>query len=405
MKIALPELNKEKIKLLFKKEGLPIYKLAKKIGLSQQSLERMIQDGGKVGPRILSKVAKYFGLNSSDLVIKGQKHPNFYNSFEEKETVYLEKINSFLDLTSNTEYNLSRKFANSRNQLSHKIYNCGFQNEQQLIWVKGFLKAFNETELNLGTSKTRDSDDIEDEYNFLKKQLYVNEPIKRLEDIGIGVYYGHYIYRAMEELYYREPERVNSEEERLVYHYCRPTGKRTEILYFYQKEDFKKLPSTIKIFPEVGYTDEELIAVHKKAMQNVFINIHEHKFFEKVNDYIAFHSSYSWLTVPDGPNQEMVLNDFRDFLHPEYFIHEIENLIWSRNEFKSDKSFDEYTNKIRLRNKTFRDEINNFKFICNDDPNSVPKYDGVVEEEPILSLKTFKKFLDEVEQDKEEGTN
>ena len=142
------------------------------------------------------------------MILKDTKHPNFYNHFEEKETVYLDKIKSFSNLKNNEDYIISRKFAHSRNQISHKIYDCEFVSEIDLIYLRNFLKTFSEIGEMTGTSKTRNTDDIEKELEFVKKKLYLDDPIKKLEASGIAVYYGHYYFRAFEELSYYDRENL-----------------------------------------------------------------------------------------------------------------------------------------------------------------------------------------------------
>lgn len=378
MKTAIPEINTDKLGKLIENDGAKLYKIAEKMNLSPQTLNRMLA-GEKIGPRIIARVAKYFGLNMSDLLIRDNKHPNFYNHFQEKEIVYLERIKSFTGLNNDIEYKLSRKFSKSINQISHKIYNCDFKNEEQLTYVKMFLETFNNLDANIGTSKTRHMEDIDNEIKFLKTQLNINEPIQFLEENDIGVYYGHYVYRAMEELVYKDEENVNIQDEPLEYYYCRPTGKRIEVLYFYKERKDIFLPDQIKIFPDTGYTEDELLQNYENSFKKVFLNISSHNYFNIVKQYINYHASNQWLTVPESMSNPEILDDTTDFLHPRFFIHEITNSIWSEKDFQSRDDFNNYVEKKRLMNMAFRNELKSYEHKCNEDPNSVPKYEGPVE--------------------------
>ena len=49
-----PDINVPKLKKLFKSTGLPLYKLAKGISISQQTLERLLR-----GDRVIESINRY----------------------------------------------------------------------------------------------------------------------------------------------------------------------------------------------------------------------------------------------------------------------------------------------------------------------------------------------------------
>ena len=231
-----------------------------------------------------------------------------------------------------------------------------------------------------GTSKTRNTDDIEKELEFVKKKLYLDDPIKKLEASGIAVYYGHYYFRAFEELSYYDRENFDDDGNSIGYHYFKPNVKRIEILYFYQFEEF--IPSDkAKIFPVTGYTEDELIEKYFNAYKEIY-KVDENEATEKVNHYINFNSRYTWLTEPSAPELDEVQDSPLDFLHPRYFIYRKPDWVISSDAplFKGDmKLYHQHVKEERELEKRFKDITSSFEFKITNDPNSVPKYEGNLE--------------------------
>ena len=383
------KLNTPKLKGLIQAENAPIYKLAKNMGISQHTLERMVKGRTNVGPKVLSKVAKYFMLNISDLVIaekSSDRNPAF-TRHDPINYVYLDRIKSFSDLYKNLDYNDSRTFSDSINLLSHKIYNCVLNNDEEINRVKKFLLSFTDTAaVTLGTSKTNNSDDVFKEVAYLRKQLLLDEPIKKLEDINIGVYYGHYFYRAMNISSWLDADDIEDSvtNEAAHYRYIRPTGKRIEVLYFYQKKEYPGLPERIKISPEKGYTEEELIEEYFASLDYVHGKI-SGVMKENLEKYINFHKKRQWLLVRDTPEQsEYVNNPEYGFLHPNYFIHTQTNRLSHRvgllGDTKKQERIDAY---VTQKEKRFKEVCEKFRFKCSSN-QSIPRYEGPVEEESII---------------------
>ena len=136
-----PDINVPKLKKLFNSSGLPLYKLAKSIGLSQQTLERLLR-GERVGLRVLADIAYYFQLNISDLTTKNSENKKFISKLEDRDVVFLNRINSFSKLYKNADYMDSRLFSNHQNVLSHKLYYCNLKEDSQLDCIKKFSICF-----------------------------------------------------------------------------------------------------------------------------------------------------------------------------------------------------------------------------------------------------------------------
>ena len=385
---ALPRLDVEKIKILFDRAGIPIYRLAKEMGLSQQTLERMLE-GAVVGIRIIDRVARYFKLNSSDIIKRDKKHKDFYKHIDIKETVFVERIERFSDLKSNVEYITSRKNSDSWNQVSHKIYNCEFKSEGELLALEAFLKTFSEIDEMAGTNKTRGQEDISQELTFLRKQMHLDDPIRALEKFNIAVYYGTYYYRAMEELHYFDTSDCDEDGNASEYHYFRPNGKLVEVLIF-EKIDSGYFPSKGRIFPSTGYTQDELIEIYKEAYKK----IHGQEINRLVEQYIQFHSRTQWLMVKDKPLMEGIQTGPTEFLHPRYFIHRNPNWTLSSDspKFKGDiEKFNEKSRELREIDRIFAEKTLAFEFVTTRELNSVPKYDGPLQHVTLVPLSRIRK--------------
>ena len=383
VKALFPKLNVPKLKRLVDLEKTPIYKLAQNMEISQTTLERMLL-GKRVGPKLLFKVAKYFLLNISDLIIIEDKLRDKPGQ-EETDIVYLDKITSFSNLYKNPDYSDSRFFSFSKNLLSHKIYNWNIKTEDEISRIKNFLIAFTDKEaVSIGTSKTSNPRDVMDEINYLRKQNSLDEPINQLEEINIGVYYGHYFYRAMEILSYVDTNDIDSiSKEATTYKYIRPTGRRIEVIYFYKKKEYPGLPETITISPNTGYTEDELAKSYFKA----FDYVHQKTSLENNNilaDWIGYHNTRQWLYVRDVPElPEYVNNPEYGFLHPNYFIHTSNKTMpigLLSNVEKHKKDVD----NVLEEEKRFDEVVEKFRFTTSRSV-SIPKFDGTVKEENTIS--------------------
>ena len=121
---------------------------------------------------------------------------------------------------------------------------------------------------------------------------------------------------------------------------------------------------------------------------------------EKVKHYINFNSKYTWLNEPSAPELDEVQDSPFDFLHPRYFIYRKPDWVISSDAplFKGDmKLYHQHVKEERELEKRFKDITSSFEFKITNDPNSVPKYEGNLEEETILNRISFEKFLEESE--------
>ena len=387
---SYPIVNTDKIKSKIDNENMPIYRLAEKIGISEHTLDR-INKGEQVTPKIVHKLSEYFRVNFDDFIIKKEKELSSgwqsINSFLSKLTneVYLTKINSFSDLSNNPEYKISRVSANSPNQISHKIYKVDIKYDAEIDGIESFLKTFYKLDKIEGTTKTSNEKDIEEEINFLRKKISLNNPIEYLKMKNIGVYYGHYIYRAMEFLKYDDPDSLEGVGHTLnydSYSYYRPTGKRIEVLLFYPLTGLVESPDKIKIYPETGYTEDELVTEYLNAYETFYgtgRQVNKEK-LKKLKDYILYHSSNQWLTTTYQPDMPEIQDNPKEFLHPNFFINIKDKEIASDTKFKNSSDYNNYLKIFEFRNTFFSNLSTQFRFICKDN-NSIPKYDGRFEEQ------------------------
>lgn len=399
-----PDINVSKLKKLFNSTGLPLYKLAKGIAISQQTLERLLR-GERVGLRVLADIAYYFQLNISDLTIKNSEEKKFKGKFEDRDIVFLNRINSFNELYKNLDYMDSRLFSKFKNSISHKLYYCELKDDDQLARIKNFLSAFTDiSALSPGTTKTNDLDDVLQEISFLKKQININKPIEDLADKNIGVYYGHYFYRAMDVSSYKDTQNFSPDSLRepniTNYRYVRPSGKRIEVLCFFEKSEYPGLPEQVKIFPETGFTEDDLVDKYFRAFDKYFGIDPSKSSQERVllKDYINYHKKSQWLLVEDKPeNEESMTNPENGFLHPYCFIYSTPDKVVAKSDFKTEDAYENYKRKLKL----FPEIIDNFEYKFFDD--SFLKYDGPIEEVNLKSGGIASIKISKAPEQKQEG--
>lgn len=334
-----PEITK-----LILENGKPIYRIAEKLNdVSEKSIQRMAK-GEKVGEEIVDSLAKYFRVNVSEIA-------------ETENFLYLDRIQSWPELYANENYQFSRKNSNHSNHLSHKLYKVDDFSESILSDIQHFLKNLY-TNQNEESSVRGVSDEIEKEIQYLRKINTANLCFKRLIAQGIGVYYGHYNHRHIQKCKTaREPDFVGvggtKPEDYERYNYYAPNGFRVEVIYFYKTNDYKKnenftIPNKIKIFPEVGYSKNELYNFYTSDLE-------KQKNFVDIDEYIKTHENNLWLSVPDGSIEESL--DSSDLIEMGYgfnfindyncdvtgFINSVEHLI-------SDNKLDKYNGPVEESN-------------------------------------------------------
>ncbi len=344
-----PEITK-----LILENGKPIYRIAEKLkDVSEKSIQRMAK-GEKVGEEIVDSLAKYFRVNVSEIA-------------ETENFLYLDRIQSWPELYANENYQFSRKKSNHSNHLSHKLYKVDDFSESILSDIQNFLKNLY-TNQNEESSDRGVSDEIDKEIQYLRKINTANLCFKRLIAQGIGVYYGHYNHRHIQKCNtVRDPNYIGQgllkTEQYERYNYYAPNGFRVEIIYFYKTNDYKKnenftIPNKIKIFPEVGYSKNELYNFYTSEIGK--------KGFEKIDEYIKFHENDLWLSVPDGSIEGSY--EESDLIEMGYGFNFI-------NDFKNDVS----------------DFLNSVEHLILD--NKLDKYNGPVEESNDMT--PWSNFLEE----------
>ena len=258
--------------------------------------------------------------------------------------------------------------------------------------IENFLKAFTENAaFNIGTKKTNNMSDVIEEIQYLRSQMNLNKPIEDLDKMNIGIYYGHYFYRAMEISDYQDRYNydTNDEPEEQLYSYVRPSGKRIEVLLFYQKDEISLLPKQLRIYPITGYTEDDLIEKYQFAYNYVF-DSQKQKNFSLLDEYINYHMKRQWLFVKDYPEMDEIQDNPKSgFLHPNCFIYSQLNRTISQSDFKDNKLFERAIDK----RKRFKEVCENFEFKYT---LNIPKYDGIVDEVP-----NFKKFLERLDNEKQ----
>ena len=344
-----PEITK-----LILENGKPINRIAEKLkDVSEKSIQRMAK-GEKVGEEIVDSLAKYFRVNVSEIA-------------ETENFLYLDRIQSWPELYANENYQFSRKNSNHSNHLSHKLYKVDDFSESILSDIQQFLKNLY-TNQNEESSDRGISDEIEKEIQYLRKINTANLCFKRLIAQGIGVYYGHYNHRHIQKCKtVREPDFISngllSTEQYERYNYYPPNGFRVEVIYFYKTNDYKKnenftIPNKIKIFPEGGYSKNELHSFYTSKLGK--------KGFEEIDDYIKTHENNLWLSVPDGSIEGSL--DESDLIEMGYGFNFVNN-------FKNDVS----------------DFLNSVEHLVLD--NKLDKYNGPVEESNDMT--PWSNFLEE----------
>jgi hypothetical protein len=278
-----PEITK-----LILESGKPIYRIAEKIrDVSEKSIQRMAK-GEKVGEEIIDSLAKYFRVNVREIA-------------ETENFIYLDRIQSWPELYANENYQFSRKYSNHNNHLSHKLYKVDDFSEIILHDIQNFLRNLYTNQNEEGSDRGV-SDEIEKEIQYLRKINTANLCFKRLIAQGIGVYYGHYNHRHIAKWKtVKEPDSVGlgglKPEDYERYNYYTPNGFRVEVIYFYKTNDYKKnenftIPNKIKIFPEVGYSKNELYSFYTSELEKIG--------FKEIDAYIKSNENNLWLSVPDG---------------------------------------------------------------------------------------------------------
>lgn len=219
--------------------------------------------------------------------------------------------------------------------------------------------------------------------NFLKEKLNIEEPIKTLEQNNISVYYGHYTYRAMEYLTYTDPNSVfgSDKSEWDQYSYLRPVGKRIEVLVFQDNDFLTGAAPNIKIYPETGYREDELINEYLKGYREFFGDNLDKRRLKILEEYIDYHSSTQWLVTEYEPEIPEIQDNPTQFLHPLFFIHENIDAVISSDKFATMGEFKQASKEFKRTSKFFSTLTDRFKYICNMNPNSVPKYDGKIDVE------------------------
>ena len=387
---SFPETNVSKLKKLFESENTPLYKLADSIGLSLDTLTRILQ-GKKVGPKVLHLIAKHYQLNVSDLLAKGSSYKTLLSGSESKDILFLDKLSSITELYKNHDYIDSRMFSDSKNLITHKHYYCKLKNEFDLQKIEDFLKAFTENAaFNTGTTKTNKMTDVDKEMQYLRNQIHINKPIEDLNKMHIGIYYGHYFYRAMEISDYTDGHHTDPfEESENLYTYIRPSSKRIEVLIFYQNDVFMPLPEQIRIYPTTGYTEDDLINKYREAYDYVF----DYKNLDTsmLDEYIEFHKKRQWLFVKDEPDMDEVQNNpVSGFLHPKCFIYSTPHKIITQSDFESNKTYEGYLQ----RQKRFQEVRQKFEFKYS---HHIPKYEGTIDEAAVYGKKLYERLDNESE--------
>ena len=339
---------------LILENGKPINRIAEKIrDVSEKSIQRMAK-GEKVGEEIVDSLAKYFRVNVSEIA-------------ETENFLYLDRIQSWPELYANENYQFSRKNSNHSNHLSHKLYKVDDFSESILSDIQHFLKNLY-TNQNEESSDRGVSDEIEKEIQYLRKINTANLCFKRLIAQGIGVYYGHYNHRHIQKCKTaRESNFISngllSAEQYERYNYYPPNGFRVEVIYFYKTNDYKKnenftIPNKIKIFPEVGYSKNELYSFYTSELEKIG--------FKEIDDYIKTHENNLWLSVPDGSIEDSL--EESDLIEMGYGLNFV-------NDYKRDLS-------------KFLDSVQHLIL-----DNKLDKYNGPVEESNDVT--PWSNFLEE----------
>ena len=313
-----PEITK-----LIMESRKPISRIAENLNnVSEKSLQRMAK-GEKVGDEIIDSLAKYFKVNVNEIA-------------DTENYLYLDRMQSWPELYSNENYQFSRKYSDHTNHLSHKLYKIDEFSDSILDDIENFLKILY-TNQNEESSDRGTEDDVEKEIKYLRKLNNANLCFKKLIAQGIGVYYGHYNHRHIQKLNIaREPDFMPLSTQEIgdyeTFNSYIPNGFRVEVIYFYKTNDYKKnenfvIPNKIKIFPEIGYTKDELYEVYisavkerAKGMQRFKENkIPDNQKKLIAEDIIAFmdnyfnkHENNLWLSASDEPFGFKFLNDFRE---------------------------------------------------------------------------------------------
>ena len=76
------------------------------------------------------------------MTIKNSEEKKFKGKFEDRDIVFLNRIDSFNELYKNPDYMDSRMFARYKNLISHKLYYCELKDDDLLARIKNFLFAF-----------------------------------------------------------------------------------------------------------------------------------------------------------------------------------------------------------------------------------------------------------------------
>ena len=98
--------------------------------------------------------------------------------------------------------------------------------------------------------------------------------------------------------------------------------------------------------------------------------------------------------VKDKPLMEGIQTGPTEFLHPRYFIHRNPNWTLSSDspKFKGDiEKFNEKSRELREIDRIFAEKTLAFEFVTTRELNSVPKYDGPLQQITLLPLSRIRK--------------
>lgn len=354
--------NGPKIKQLFEDTGKSMITLANQWKMSDKSLQRMAR-GIPVGEHLVDQVAKKFQLNVSDLIIKDkeQVEDDFFSG------VYLGRVHSMSQIYNDNDFKLSRINGNSSCQLSHKYYHITNNEYFFIDEIKSVLGKIFEPKA-VKSSVLSSAKGLNEELDFLANMRNSRSTIENLENKRTGVYYGHYFYRGIE-------LRQDSDDLYNEFDVLYPMGKRIEVICFYEIDNKNTLPEVIKIFPDTGYSEDELKNNYIKQWKEFFKDYENENWYQShlsmVKNFIDYHSKKKWLEVPNFITQPDDGMGYEGLPSGMYFIH-------------LDKNADTKTHE------NFEIIKKSLKHVFLEGNENIPRYEDIVEE---VNMKEFEEKI------------
>lgn len=323
------KVNTQKIKDLFKNSGKSFDELSDAIGgVSSRTLRRMAEEKDvRVSKTALDNVQKYFNININEISIPDDANISTNH-------VILHEIHSLSDLFENQFYKDLRANHGHENIRTFRNYDVTIDSDTSAP-IQSLIKlALSKS--SLLNSYGHEDADIQKEIEYIEKLKEGNDALEYLRTRGVYLYYGNYKFKGIEdrfldkqnprkatkeekEIFNEINNSINSEEDISLYEGTEkliPAEIKVEVFYFKGFLHNHNVPYKYKIFPNLGYTEKQMIDDYVSAMKKN--NFKENK-IEGLKEWAIGASKLNWyIKERKGLSNKYIW--FGNYLPSDYYI-------------------------------------------------------------------------------------